>query len=622
MKRKKYKDWLWIISVSVFVICTVQGIFWYRLISPVSDNFFIRILCYLQNGIKAFKLDPDIKLKDVANVLPSIESGWLRLFLYLYCVAVITAPFCTVAALTILIKKPVYYFKGLKNRIKRKKILLIGNGETKKRFALSLPGDECRVFSVENTLLSDETKLTYLKKGIRHFTDYEDRDEKQLYRQAELMSTDIVILCDDDVIKNLVALKKITGFYLENPVTRADELPRQDIYVICEDEGMKEVISLYFDEYMKKVRNRKGIRSFDLYVMDPKEKAVRKMFDEKPLFTANKEKDDDDETALDVHLGILGFGDYGQKTLLQALNLAVFSKESTILVDVFDKEIDREFQSFLRHFSTEMLNRVETDVRDGAETVNYQIRLPSEDSRVFGMDGHVTIRFWGCDSEKLDFRKKILHTAKQMPYTYFVVAMSKDKEITVSIKEICKMIYHDNKDRHVPVVVRTKEVGPIAELFTDGYVSTINEQEDVYSLKALIDDSLVQRAKQFNFRYNQVSGGLEDRQPAEAEMNEAWSRMSAFKRESSLAQAMHQEAKKWLVQRGLSDKEEREALEHRRWCLFMILNGYCYGPVRDDVYKTHDCISTFDDLKKERPDTLEYDNTPYILLEREERNRV
>lgn len=660
MKRKKYKDWLWIVSVAIFIICTLEGIFWYWKVQPIEGSLYIRLLAYIQNGVKAFKLDPDIKLKEVAAQIESMEP-WLQAFSYLYCTTVIIAPFCTIAALTFLILKPVYYMKGIKNRSGEKKVLLIGNGETKKRFAMAIPGKECRVYSIETVLLSEADKLNYLKKGIRCFTDYDDREQKKVYRQAELMTSDIVLLCDDDVMKNLITLKNIIEFYAEHPLDEAKkkaQLTRQDIYVTCEDPGMREVFHLCYDAYMNKVRTEKNLRSFDLFIVDVKERAVRKMFDGHPLFAVNRQMKSEDPGALDVHLGIVGFGSFGQHTLLQALELAAFSKDSRIVADIFDKNIDETFQNFLKRFSTAALELVERNVPEGGEIIDYRIELPSKESRSLGVDGTVVLRFWGCNTENLDFRRKMLYTAQEMPYTYVVVAMSQDKEMLVSIKEICRMVYGDKKIGNVPVVVRTKEDSPVVELFTDGKdssvsrqdVSTVDQQKDIYSLESLTDNRLVERAKYFNARYSRISDFLEMKkkeqeqmsgrpltkeeqrqtmeasmeealktlenwEPTEKEIEDAWNDKTAFKKESSMAQAMHQDTKQWLVkERGLSDKEEREALEHRRWCLFMILNGYCYGQEKNELLKTHDCLSTWENLKKERPDTLEYDNTPYLIL--------
>lgn len=106
----------------------------------------------------------------------------------------------------------------------------------------------------------------------------------------------------------------------------------------------------------------------------------------------------------------------------------------------------------------------------------------------------------------------------------------------------------------------------------------------------------------------------------EAKLNAAWHKMSIFDRESSIAQSLHQDIKKWLVcdkkAYTFSDKEELERIEHRRWNIFMITHGFKYEKTdRKDLYaRTHPCISKWEVLKVEKHDTLEYDFTPYYIL--------
>ena len=98
--------------------------------------------------------------------------------------------------------------------------------------------------------------------------------------------------------------------------------------------------------------------------------------------------------------------------------------------------------------------------------------------------------------------------------------------------------------------------------------------------------------------------------------------MRIFDRESSIAQALHQDVKDWLINvlKAYSlteDKEELERIEHRRWTIFMITQGFRYEKAdhKDLNARTHPCILNWEQLKIEKPDTLEYDFTPYYILQ-------
>ena len=103
MKRNKYKDYLWYVALAVFVLCILEGIMYYH----DTENTFLKISLNIQNAIKAYKIDPDIKQAEAIRFLNESGGGFLRSVLtYLYCASVIVAPFCTIGALTILISKP------------------------------------------------------------------------------------------------------------------------------------------------------------------------------------------------------------------------------------------------------------------------------------------------------------------------------------------------------------------------------------------------------------------------------------------------------------------------------------------------------------------------------------
>jgi hypothetical protein len=130
-------------------------------------------------------------------------------------------------------------------------------------------------------------------------------------------------------------------------------------------------------------------------------------------------------------------------------------------------------------------------------------------------------------------------------------------------------------------------------------------------MDALRNVDIVNMAKSFHKKYIE----LESNNSRKAE---EWIKIPVFKRESSIAQAMHQEVKEWILG---NDQiiDEHGALEHRRWSLFMISNGYKYSDGnKNDKAKTNPCICTWEVLSQNRPDMLKYDFTPYEIIKAEE----
>lgn len=141
MKRNKYKDYLWYTALAVFIICVIEGIFFYHNV----DNPFLKVTLNIQNAIKAYKIDPDIKQKEAIAYMQATGGGILSgIITYVYCIAVIVAPFCTIGALTVLIRKPASYVRGLFSQKNKKRVLVIGEGKYKFPLIDALTKD-CRV---------------------------------------------------------------------------------------------------------------------------------------------------------------------------------------------------------------------------------------------------------------------------------------------------------------------------------------------------------------------------------------------------------------------------------------------------------------------------------------------
>ena len=51
MKRNKYKDYLWYTALAVFIICVIEGIFFYHNV----ENPFLKVTLNIQNAMKAYK---------------------------------------------------------------------------------------------------------------------------------------------------------------------------------------------------------------------------------------------------------------------------------------------------------------------------------------------------------------------------------------------------------------------------------------------------------------------------------------------------------------------------------------------------------------------------------------
>lgn len=284
MKRNKYKDYLWYTALVVFVLCIIEGLMYYH----GEDNTFLKISLNIQNAIKAYKIDPDIKQSEAISFLAESGGGILMTIItYLYCASVIVAPFCTIGALTVLILKPANYVKGLLKRRHENSILVLGSGVYKNNFIYALAKD-CNVTVVEADGITEDRKLKYLNHGIKFVQKYSDMPMANVLKSLKLSRFNDFLLCDENVMENIDNMKLLLSF---NTLGKTKDGNYQQMYIGCNDSSMGEIIRQYYD--------RLDNKSIDINIIDINQMAVNKMFAEHPVFMANT-KDN-----LDVHMGII-----------------------------------------------------------------------------------------------------------------------------------------------------------------------------------------------------------------------------------------------------------------------------------------------------------------------------
>lgn len=632
MKRNKYKDYLWYTALAVFILCIIEGILYYH----DTENTFLKISLNIQNAIKAYKIDPDIKQAEAIRYLNESGGGVVKgIITYLYCASVIVAPFCTIGALTVLIMKPANYIRGLIHPNNAHRMLVLGQGNLQENFVNALAAD-CRLTVVETGSVTEERKATYLRNGIKLIQKYSDMTMDLILESLKLSRYDSFLLCDDNAMENLEHMKLLLANCTD---VKGSRTTYQQIYICCKDSSTSEIIRQYYDSLETK--------TVDINIIDINQMAVNKMFLQHPVYQLN------DAEHRDVHMGIIGFGEFGQHTLLQGLNMSVLSADSHICIDVYDKHMPDIIGSFMKHFSIDILDNLKLGSEEiclGEQTSYYELQLPMEDkNNSFGMDGTVTLRFWKTDAQTLSFHKTFKKCHTQMPFTYLVIAMGDTSCTTNTLMELEQLLYQKGmSDIKVPIAVRTKDRKDIVDVFKQNCLFEIVQSKDIYSYASLTNSEITEQAKIFNHRYNvlydvissyQKKGKLlddqfmlhieqtltEDQQKIEHDkttLDVVWHEIKIFDRESSIAQALHQDIKKWLVNEQkvyslTTDKEELERIEHRRWTLFMITHGFRYEKSeRKNVNaKTHPCILSWEHLKIEKPDTLEYDFTPYYILQ-------
>ena len=603
MKRNKYNDYLWYITLVVFIISLMEGLVYYN-----DKSLFIRIILSVQNVAKVYTIDTNISLEEVIENIHS-SNVLIVILTYLYCISVIIAPLCALGVLATLVRKPSNYIKGILTNKNKKKVLLVGSGKYKTEFVKSLVKD-CKLSIIEDYNALEVNKLEYLDKGIKVVPQYADMSINDIISILNINKFDDILLCSDNIIDNIDVLKVIVDKHNNGSLLSTSDY--QKIHLCCKDNLLNELIRQYSDKIESK--------RLEINIVDINKITVDKLFKNYPIYLGNKEENDD------VHLGIIGFGDFGQKTLIQGLNMAVLSDDSKIYVDVFDKNIKSIIGHFMKNFSVDLLSGLKHIKKNGIDDEDcsyYELNFLDEAvAAQFAIDGEVRIRFFEVDVNSILFNKVIKKCNEDFEFTYIVIAIGDKYTIANTILDLKHIICKKGNDCiTIPVVTRVVEDSAIVSLYDEKCLFTMDQNNDIYSYKTLLNQDTVNEAMLFNYRYNLLYDGNKDFKEIDyIEMTKKWNSMSMFDRESSISQSLHQQIKRWFIlekrRYSFEQKELLEKIEHRRWNIFMITHGFKYkkSAKKDLIAKTHPCILKWEDLKRERPDTLEYDYTPYVML--------
>lgn len=676
ISRKTYIDCLWIVAAACFLICVLEGaIFFYN----KFDSYFVYVIMLLQNAIKAYKLDADIKLDEAFAFAKEFNVYDIRAIIsYVYCVVVVIAPLCTLAAIVNFLAKPFLFVKGaIKTAGKKKSLLIVGDEENKAKFIKAACTEKNRVYTYEKAPVSSEKSNEYLSNGIHMIKTFSGQKAEQKYSKSDIEDFDRVLLCYDNAMDSLEELKAIADYYLKkNP---GKSVKNQKIYITCDELGIAEIIENYYDTEIQAQNAKEEIHiKIDLYISDVKKTAVDEMFKKYPIYSYNEKLFESQKgitnTTFDVHMGIIGFGDFGKKTLIEAMNLSVLDVNSKIVFDVFDKNLETIFPTFMKNFSTEMVHEI---IKGQTSDDAYRtIVINDRKDSLFRCDGEMVIRFWAKDVDTILFTDTFKKINTEMPFTYIMVAMDTEKRMASSVAEMRRFIgtnwNTEDETPNPPIIVRMENNAEAFALI-DGNktVITYKESETVYSFDTIESSTIVENAKRFNFVYNCVSDQIYDfvsnfqetsgekdvnkalydafidgkfvpsfnealkviSSGSSKEIQEKWLKNDFYSRDSSIAQSLHQQVKKWLY--GTSEevecsaiskavrsdskrnsKEYKGMLEHRRWNLYQISHGWAYTSAskKNKSLRLHPCLTTFDNLCKTKADTLEYDIIPYEML--------
>ena len=633
--RKNTTRLIFLLAVLSFLIATAQGIIYYN----KYDSFF-KVLLVLQNSINAFGFKASVTIKDTVAFMKDNPSVLNKGIGYAYCIAVFTAPYCTISFIYKFLERLLRFIIFFRRDKNCRHIVVFGyNSDVKSMLKNNRSNPKKTCIHIVTTESIDNEEIYRLNKAgyVVHYADVLKAAESEL--QTLLAKTRIetatnIILFETSSIRNF-SLLQLFRLNEKDSDDRIKLTQGAKISCRCEEEGIGRLIAEYYN-------SAAGTDAyFDLEVVGLPEMQIHKMYSDHPLHSIYIGTDTPlkDWTA---HLLVAGFGQLGQQAVLQAMNLGVVHESNRIIIDVFDSNIKAKKAVFLNQLS-----------RDTFDITDSKVTMKSS-----AADGLLEINFHELNISHISFYDTIRSKLDAEPYTYAVIALENiDLSIhcAIQLEEL-----FDERGLKLPILMRMdtdrRLAGYIsAENSSLADVSLIDDRSIVITLDMIINREIDKLAKNYNHFYNNIKlitadeTGTADN--SEEDPEQEWNRLRLFRRSSSKAAAYHDEVKNDIIPKlaaengaELSEKLEEligrngslmkytgtawqmngseeevlaklkkdsfayglASLEHRRWCCYMASIGWRSGE-RSDKFRRNPCLVTQQKLMETKPEMCKYD---------------
>jgi len=633
--RKRTTQLIFLLAVLSFLIATAQGLIYYR-----NYEAFFKYLLVLQNSINAFGFKATVTLKDTVAFIKDDPSPLHKGIGYAYCVAVFTAPYCTISFIYKFLERLLRFIIFFRRNRNCRHIVVFGYNDDVKSMIknnTSDPKKVCVHIVTAEPVASEEVYRLNRTGYIVHSADVLKAKETEL--PALLAKTHIedatnIILFESSSIRNFSLLQLFRLNEKDSP-DRIRLAAGTKVSCRCEEEGIGRLIAEYYNSAAG------SDACFDLELVGLPEMQIHKMYSDHPLHTVYRGTD----TPLkdwNVHLLVAGFGQLGQQAVLQAMNLGVVHESNRIVIDVFDCNIRTKKAVFLNQFS-----RGSFDISDDKAVLRSGVA-----------DGLLEINFHELNVAHVGFFDTVRSRLGSEPYTYAVIALE-NIDLSVSCAMQLEEIFSECGLK-LPILMRMDTDRRLAGYISadDGALANvclIDDRSVVITLDMIINRAIDRSAKDYNHFYNNIALITADEAGAatnsEDDPEQEWNRLRLFRRSSSKAAAYHDEVKddiipKLAAENGteLADKLEEligrngslmrytgsawqmigseeelldamkrdsfayelAALEHRRWCCYMASIGWRAGE-RSDKLRRNPCLVTQQELMEKMPEMCKYD---------------
>ena len=675
MKKKNNKALL-LLSIVSFVVATWEGYYFY---ADYSAFPFWQLLLILQNGIKTFFFMPQISLQTILNLLRTQDMSFLQTVVaHVYMVAVFLAPICTVTT----VLKVLNVLLRLRNRIYRlfareqyvifgydddvEQLLQNSMGETKQNRVIHLITREQLPKSKEVALM--KCKAVVYREDALTLKDSEPKRIERFFQKVRLKKAKHIFLMEQaaDNFSLYILLSEHKQLLQENCV----------IHCSCDNEEIGKLLMNYHDEQDQKL---------DLTLFDMARLQIQSMYKEHPIYQYNLEqKLKNADADMNVHMLLVGFGRIGRQILSEAMNNGVLAGDSQVIIDIVDKNSKSLEKILANCFKSEQVSVNENTIEIAREVADGTLILRFHQLNVFEQDfarllnsitGQLPLTYAAVCTKQSDvslhallelenylnqrqesipialrmetgsqlleylngnktiYRNVFSIASKSAVLTFENLCRDKDaaeaiafhaKYSSIRLMESHEQLMDEQQSQSTPQMLwrklsflkkesnrylcyhnTAKQMLCVCQAFQDGalsreqfaqYVQALREQKQPKGMEELLQISIHHIMEKY---FTGQDGFLIKKEGAYQYDNDR------------------------VVEQinGIPFVKNMAMLEHRRWCYFMLRNGWSCAPVnhgktKKELEAVHQnvCLVNWELLCKQNPSMCIYDLMPFLIL--------
>jgi hypothetical protein len=678
MKEIFKKKPLLVAACISFIVASIEG---YQYYSTSEKYTFFRIVLTIQNSLQAFILKPSINIEDMLNKLDESSSFLQVVSAYAYGFVVLLAPVCTgsaiVMAIRLLVRKdlPIWWRKAPEERI-----LIFGYTDNVKHMIHNLGEQKKRIFIIADAEIPDEESYKLANKGVvycsRDFLNMKPKEQKKLL-EKKIKQIQQIFLMEDSSVKNFSLYMELSE---GNFTWRDDVICRclceepgvnkmiEDYYTarVQPQKSGSDAPSQPNISIPLKVFSLAELKAVQLFTGETEgEQSTKRLYDYNlEELKGKSEQEKTESKCWNVHMLLAGCGQLGQQVLYQAMNQCVMHSESQVIIDIVDIDAAQIEDFVIKRFNTDYLREI-----------------PGKNSYCIkgdASDGELYIRFHRLNTRAKGFPELLEHLEKDGLFTYAAICLN-DSDLCIQcmneLNNYFQMsILFQKRTRKPPIAVRLEMDSRIVKYLQenqDAYSNVVPfaENKKVLTLENIAKTEMEQKAHEFNGYYeyfskqlpNDKAGQLvyrfnlskEDSLEQEKIQRDqdSWSKLNYFLGESNRNSCLHQTVKKAVLEGQYGSEwyekafgkqqelvlpidileieknpivKEMLRVEHRRWNYAQASNGWGYPTEQQHIknnkepsVRLHKCMTNWELVKQNHPDTCIYDLIPYLILYKE-----